>query len=112
MLATRRLFFTPARLTLIQHYSYLLTLAFHEREWYALQDIALRIMPSETVQRSLLLTFNEQVNALLSRAERQGQTITRSQAEQMVFQQLETAFLHLSGQGGEANPNPDEQIRA
>jgi hypothetical protein len=108
VLATKSLFFTPARLTLIQHYSYLLTLAFHEPDWYALQDIALRIMPSETVQQSFLVTFNEQVNVLLSRAEQQGQTITRSQAEQMVFQQLETAFLHLSEQGGETNPN--EQI--
>lgn len=110
VLATKSLFFTPARLTLIQHYSYLLTLAFHEGDLYALQDIDLRIMPAETLQRSFLVTFNEQVNAFLSRAEQQGQTITRSKAEQMVFQQLETAFLHLSGQGGEANS--DEHIRS
>lgn len=109
-LGTKSHFFTPARLTLIQHYSYLLTLAFQEHDWYALQDIALRIMPAAAVQRSFLATFNEQVNARLSRAEQQGQTITRSQAEQMVFQQLETAFLHLSEQEDEANP--DAHIRS
>jgi hypothetical protein len=101
VLGTKSFFFTPARLTLIQHYSYLLTLAFHGHDWYALQDIALRVMPSETVQRSLLVTFNQQVNARLSRAEQQGQTITRSQAEQMVFQQLEELFLHLSEEEGQ-----------
>ena len=105
VLGTKSLFFTPARLTLIQHYSYLLTLAFHECDWYALQDIALRVMPQETVQRSFLVTFNQQVNARLCRAEQQGQTITREQAEQLVFQQFETAFLHLSEQEGD----PDEQ---
>jgi hypothetical protein len=110
VLGTKSSFFTPARLTLIQHYSYLLTLAFHERDWYALQDIALRIMPSEILQRSFLVTFNQQVNVRLSRAEQQGQTITRSQAEQMVFQQLEDLFLHLSQEEGEANP--DAHIRS
>jgi transcriptional regulator with XRE-family HTH domain len=105
-------FFTPTRLKLIQHYSYLLALAFREHDFYAPQEIALRMMPSETAQRSLLMTMNERINALLSQAEHHGEPLTRSQAEQMVFQQLETALLHLAEQEEDDRVvNPGERTR-
>jgi hypothetical protein len=64
-------------------------------------------MPSDTAQRSLLITVNERINTLLSQAERHGELLTRSQAEQIVLHQLETALLHLAEQekeGREVNP--------
>lgn len=107
VLGTQSHFFTPTRLKLIQHYSYLLTLAFREHDFFAPQEIALRVMPSDTAQRSLLITVNERINTLLSQAERHGELLTRSQAEQIVLHQLETALLHLAEQekeGREVNP--------
>jgi len=84
ILSTRKQYFSSARLALIQSYTHLLTLAFRECEFYALQDIELQIMPSEAVQTRYLSTFNRQVNELLSRAERNGQPLARPQAEQIV----------------------------
>ena len=91
-------FFTPARLTLIQHYSYLLALAFNESDFYAIQDIELRLMPSESMQQTFLSTLNERINAVLSRAEQNGQLLTRPQAELVVLQEIEAAFVQHSMQ--------------
>ena len=96
VLGTQSSFFTPTRLKLVQHYSYLLALAFREHDFYAQEEIALRIMPSETTQRTLLLTVNKRIHALLSHAEQHREPLTRSQAEQLALQELEAAFLHLS----------------
>jgi hypothetical protein len=86
ILSRQKDYFAPARQALIQSYSYLLSLAFHEHEFYPLEDIELQIMPSEAVQDLFLSTFNQQVNDLLSRAERNGQSLSRPQAEQRIVE--------------------------
>jgi GAF domain-containing protein len=88
ILSTQKQYFSSARQALIQSYAQLLSLAFHDHEFYALEDIALRIMPSEVMQDAYLSTFNQQVNELLSRAERNGHPLARPQAEKMVVEAL------------------------
>ncbi|TMB82823.1 MAG: GAF domain-containing protein [Chloroflexi bacterium] len=86
ILSTQKQYFSPARQALIQSYAHLLNLAFRDNEFYPLEDIALQIMPSEAVQDAYLLAFNQQVNELLSRAERNGHSLARPQAEQMAIE--------------------------
>jgi GAF domain len=92
LLSTQKHFFSSARQALIQSYAHLLSLAFSDSEFYALEDIELQLMPSVAVQDAYLSTFNRQVNALLSRAERSGQLLTRAQAEKMVVEAIVEAF--------------------
>src|SRR5205807_7875044 len=86
ILSTQKQYFSPARQALIQSYAHLLNLAFRDNEFYPLEDIALQIMPSEAVQDAYLSAFNQQVNELLSRAERNGHSLARPQAEQMAIE--------------------------
>lgn len=86
ILSTQKQYFSHARQALIQSYAHLLNLAFHDNEFYPLEDIELQIMPSEAVQDAYLSTFNQKVNELLSRAERNGHSLARPQAEQMVIE--------------------------
>ena len=86
ILSTQKHYFSPARQALIQSYAHLLNLAFRDNEFYPLEDIALQIMPSEAVQDAYLSAFNQQVNELLSRAERNGHSLARPQAERMVIE--------------------------
>ena len=86
ILSTQKHYFSPARQALIQSYAHLLSLAFRDNEFYLLEDIELQIMPSEAVQDAYLSIFNQKVNELLSRAERNGHSLGRTQAEQMVVE--------------------------
>ena len=87
-LSTQQNFFSKLRLEVMRRYSILLTLVFQEREFYALEDIELQMMPSADVQLFFLSSFNERVNDLLSQAEQHGTPIRRSQAEQVVLNQF------------------------
>src|SRR6266516_3390730 len=86
ILSTQKQYFSHARQALIESYAHLLNLAFRDSVFYALEDIALQIMPSEAMQDAYLSAFNQQVNELLSRPERNGHPLTRPQAEQMVIE--------------------------
>jgi hypothetical protein len=86
ILSTQKHYFSPARQALIQSYAHLLNLAFRDNEFYPLENIALHLMPSEAVQDAYLSAFNQQVNELLSRAERNGHSLARPQAERMVIE--------------------------
>jgi hypothetical protein len=89
IISTQRDYFLRARQALIQNYSYLLSLAFRDDEFYDPHAIQLRIMPAERVQDAYLATFNRRVNELLSLAEQRGQPLTRREAEERVM----AAFL-------------------
>lgn len=85
ILSTQKQYFSSARQALIQSYAHLLSLAFRDNEFYPLENIALQIMPSEAVQDAYLSAFNQRVNELLSRAESNGHSLARPQAERMVI---------------------------
>ncbi|WP_376794677.1 GAF domain-containing protein [Thermogemmatispora sp.] len=89
IISTQHDYFLHGRQALIQNYAYLLSLAFRDDEFYDVKDIELRLMPSEYVQNAYMATFNQRVNELLSRAERQGQPLSRREAEEQVV----AAFL-------------------
>ena len=89
-------FFTKARMTLLQHYIHLLTLAFQEHEFYAQADIDLKPMPGEIVQQHLLDTFQERVLTLFYLARERGEDLSWHQAEQLATSEIEASLRRLA----------------
>ncbi len=82
-------FFTQRLQYLLQLYAYLLSLAFETEAFYPPDRIRLRLMPEEPLQRRHIATFQDRV---LMRLHQDG-SLSRVQAELLVWQQLEAALL-------------------
>lgn len=78
--------FTDARLSLLEQYALLVTLAFDDADFYAPQDIELRVMAPYADQQERFATFRQRVNQLL--AQERQYPLTLAQAELAVRQQL------------------------
>jgi len=94
--STRRNYFTQVHLDLIQSYVDLLVLAFEWHEFYPLQDIKLGILPPAIEQQPLLATFQRRVTLRLIEAMQDHKPITRMQAEQAIWHEIEEELLHWS----------------
>ena len=88
-------YFLQFRQKLIGQYTELLTLAFRSDEFYAHQDIELGLMPSHEVQKIRFSRFRQRVSDVLREAFREQRKITASEAEQIVWADLETELLGL-----------------
>ncbi len=91
-------YFLPSRLTLLQNYANLVMLTFEREEFYALDCVALRIMPSYEMQLSHFANFKRRVSDTMVQALRNRQPITVLQAEQLVWQQIEEELIQLAPQ--------------
>lgn len=80
--------FTDARLSLLEQYALLVTVAFDDADFYAPQDIELRVMAPYAGQQAQFATFRQRVNQLLAEAAGRQQPLTLAQAELIVRQQL------------------------
>jgi hypothetical protein len=93
-------FFSQWRHSLLQIGAYQLSLAFETDQFYTLERIHLHPMPPASMQRPYLTHFHERVLALLHR----DPSLGRSQAERLVWQQIEEALLtQAPDQPGEMN---------
>lgn len=81
-------FFTPARLSLLQHASYLLVLAFERESFYELTRLRLGQFPPLVEQRVLLSEFPARVLAL-----QKERDISQEEAEQRARQEIEAHLL-------------------
>ncbi|GAC1367569.1 MAG: hypothetical protein NVS2B12_17470 [Ktedonobacteraceae bacterium] len=88
-------YFSPVYISLLQQYVELLCLAFERDEFFLLSEIELGIMPSSTMQFPTLVTFQARVTQQMLQAVHENRAITRTQAERVVWQQIENEFLHL-----------------
>jgi hypothetical protein len=88
-------YFTPVRLELIQNYTDLIALAFEPAEFYALESIDLRSMPSSKVQREHFATFWQRVQKTMVEAQRLKRPLNIARAEQQVWRELEAELLQL-----------------
>lgn len=88
-------FASSSRLSLISDYTKLITLALTPEQFYPPESIELRVMPSFEVQREHLASFRNRVTALMKETSNAKEPLTRSQAEQLVWQQLEEELLYL-----------------
>jgi hypothetical protein len=94
--STRPYFFTPARLSLLQHYSYLLVLAFEREAFHDLAQVRLGQVPRLEEQRPLLAEFPSHVLSL-----QQERRISQEEAEEVTRQMIEVQLLSPGTQGRE-----------
>jgi hypothetical protein len=91
-------FGSPVSQLLVHDYTRLIALAFDEAAFYRPEQIDLRSMPPLSVQEKYFATFQQRVVMLLKEAFAAQQALTRAQAEQRVWQQIEAeliqAFAH------------------
>ena len=89
-------YFSPALQQLIQSYSDLLALAFEPEAFYEPTCIDLRSVPPQAVQQTYLAGFRQRLVETMRQAARDKQPLSLSQAEQILWQQLEDTLLQLS----------------
>lgn len=88
-------YFSPARLELIQHYTDLIALAFEPDEFYPFESIELLSMPHSSIQRKHFSTFLQRVQETMIQAQRLKHPMNLTQAEQVVWQEIEAELLQL-----------------
>lgn len=94
--STQPEYFHPAwRRALIQDYTWLLAPAFPPDHFFEIKQIELRLMPPPEVQYTQFVTFQRRVIALMKEAYKASDFLTRPQAEQLVWQQLEEELLRF-----------------
>ncbi|GAC1379216.1 MAG: hypothetical protein NVS4B7_05040 [Ktedonobacteraceae bacterium] len=89
-------FLSQARFALIEQYANLLALAFEPEEFYEPDEIELRVMPSQQIQKQHFADFRQRVANAMLEASRNKQPVNSIVAEQMVWQQLEEELLLVS----------------
>jgi putative methionine-R-sulfoxide reductase with GAF domain len=90
--STQADYFTRERMRLIQKYAYLVLEAFEEADFYAAQDIELRLMPNAKAQEPFLRSFNSRVEEVMA----QGKITNWLQAVQMALHLIESDLINLS----------------
>jgi hypothetical protein len=94
--STREDFFLlPERATLIQQYSDLLALAFGTEEFIPRQNIMLSVMPDFHLQRKHFAGFRQRVAAVMIEKLNQGESISHTEAENIIWHKLEEELLAL-----------------
>jgi hypothetical protein len=89
-------FFTAQRMQLLQYYAELLAFVLEPHEFYAITQINLRTIPYYTEQKKTLATFRIRVADLIAQSLRDKIPINLTQAELVVWQQIEKELLlHL-----------------
>jgi len=88
--------FSHSHLDLIQAYADLSVLMFRPDEFYPLDQIELGLMPSYEIQQPYLATFQQRITRHMILASRNQQSLTRAQAEQSVWREIEEELLRLS----------------
>jgi hypothetical protein len=94
--STQKLDFPPVRQNLIEHYANLLASTIPEQDYYPLNQIQLGLMPVFALQIPYLSSLQRRIQQHLLQAQETGVYVSYQQAEQHVWQELETEFLDLS----------------
>ena len=89
-------YFTDTHMNLINSYLDLFMLGFDATDFYNFEQIALGIMPSCDLQAPILDLFSSRVTALLIKMAHQQPPMTRPEAEQQLWQELEQEFLTMA----------------
>lgn len=92
-------FLSHTRISLIEHYANLLALAFEPEEFYEPEDIELRYLPDQEIQKKFFADFRHRVANTMIEASRNRRPVNNIQAEKMVWQMLEEelfSYQHVS----------------
>lgn len=96
VLSSQPEFFLPSCLSLLQQYGDLLAITFPPEDFYALEDIELRLMPIVPLQIPYLISFRERVLQGLKQTAGSQQAMTLTQAELLVWQHIEDELIQLA----------------
>ena len=88
-------YFLSYRETLIRNYAELMVLAFEPEEFYELSDIQLAVMPEFEVQEQYFHTIRQRISKIMVDGSTKKPPVTITEAEQLVWQQLEEEFVQL-----------------
>ncbi|QBD81199.1 hypothetical protein EPA93_36585 [Ktedonosporobacter rubrisoli] len=93
LLSVQANYFKQSLLDLAQQYTELLVLAIEREQFYPLADIELGIMPPLAQQQGIIASFQQRVTKRMIQATRHQQSLTRLQAEDITWQELEEELL-------------------
>jgi GAF domain-containing protein len=88
-------YFLSYREMLIRNYAELMVLAFEPEEFYELSDIQLAMMPEFDVQEQYFHTIRQRISKVMEEGTTKKPPVNISEAEQIVWQQLEEEFVQL-----------------
>jgi hypothetical protein len=88
-------YFPPSRTILVQNYADLLVLVFEPKDFYELANIRFGVFPRYDIQQSYLVNFQERVAQLMIDALRKQRPLSSTEAEQIMWQQVESELLQL-----------------
>lgn len=86
-------FISTARLSLLQKYTDLLALAIESDNFYEPEEIQLRVMPNQQIQREHFADFRVRVARTMIEAASRNAPLNNLEAEDFVWQQLEEELL-------------------
>jgi hypothetical protein len=89
-------FLASSRFALIQYYTDLVSLAFDSDEFFKLDMLELREMPSYKIQEKYFANFRQRIARVMLDATASGMPLNLMQAENLVWQQLEEELLDCS----------------
>jgi transcriptional regulator with XRE-family HTH domain len=89
-------FFLPFRLNLIQNYAELLALAFDPEDFYALDQIDLRVMPQYDRQEQYVSHIQQRTSTIMLQGARDGSPLNFVEAQQIALREVEEAFIALA----------------
>lgn len=87
-------YFSAERLNLIRAYTDMLALIFEHDEFYVSSQIEMGVLPSFPDQQMIISGFQQRVRQRLVEATREGQLLTRPEAEMEIWQEIEHAMLY------------------
>jgi hypothetical protein len=87
-------FLSQYRISLVQNYARLMSLAFEAEDFIEPSNIMLRMMPPIAKQEKYFHDFRDRVMSIMQR-----ERITNPEAEQRVWEELESVLLELQQQG-------------
>lgn len=87
--------FTRTRLTLLEHYTHLLSLACDSADFFDARDIELGLMPTYTVQARYIRNFGKRVSQALMTASGQSR-MKLQEVQERVWQEIEEELLQLA----------------
>ncbi len=89
-------FSLPLRAHLFENYAALYSLALQSEDFYPPSEIALGGLPTYAVQQRYLIDFRHRVQRLMIISNQQGQPLSISDAEDRIWQELESELLRLA----------------
>ncbi|HZS77900.1 MAG TPA: helix-turn-helix transcriptional regulator [Ktedonobacteraceae bacterium] len=93
VVSTQPDYFPPPVQEIVQNYANAMTLAFEADEFYPQANIELALLPPPQVQAVFFADFQKHVRKILSDAMSDGYALTRDQAEELVWHELEDALI-------------------